>query len=70
MSKRKGYALRERIDTWLRKHRRTEAPKQSTLSPENNLDGGNVYEYTDADAPYTAEEIECHFWELIVNEED
>ena len=38
----------------------------SMSSPMSNLDAGNFYEYTDADAPYTRWEKQALFWEIYI----
>ena len=38
----------------------------SMSSPMSNLDAGNFYEYTDADAPYTRWEKHALFWEIYI----
>lgn len=44
--------------------RKKHAPSKS--SQKSNSDGEEHYQYTDADAPYTPEEINERFWELWI----
>ena len=48
----------------------TGLPRHSTSLPENSSDVDSTYEYTDADAPYSAVEIEEHYWELTTNKDE
>lgn len=57
------------LDMWLKEYWRKGKAKSSILLPESNSDV-DKYEYTDADSPYSAKEVENNFWDIVVYESE